>query len=365
MDSKYGLIAMHQISGVGWHTIEKLYQIGWEPSRMPSEKMFHQLSKLNVSGQLITKIKKRWHAQFIQEVKKELDTRNITAITWLDEQYPPLLKEIAKPPWILYAKGQLQLLNHLPTLAIVGTRKPTIYGEKVTMQICSELAKHDWTIISGMAMGIDGEVHRHVLEVGGKTIAVLATGVDVVYPKINRKLYTQLIQDGLVISESPPGTTAHAGLFPQRNRIISGLSQGTLVIEAAERSGSLITADFSLEQGKDVFAIPGPITSDKSAGTNQLIQQGAKCVTQVDDILEEFSFVSERIVHQQQKKQVELDSNEQLIMDLMSAHPISLAEITEKVGAHMDIQKIHQTLIFLEMKGEIIQLPGMQYIFRM
>ena len=197
------------------------------------------------------------------------------------------MKEIAQPPWVLYIKG---MSPSFPTacLAVVGTRQPTNYGRRVARKMAAEIASRGWVVVSGMAAGIDSEAHRGALEADGKTVAVLGTGVDVVYPRHLRSLYAELVEKGAVCSEMPPGTAPHPGLFPRRNRIISGLSVGTLVVEAAERSGALITADFSMEQGREVFAVPGPVTSEKSAGTNRLIQQGAKCVTGVQDILEEF-----------------------------------------------------------------------------
>ena len=201
----------------------------------------------------------------------------------LSPHYPEKLRLLADPPQVLYYRGDLSLLKK-PALAVVGSRQATKYGLKVVKKLIPSLVKAGFTIISGMARGIDAAAHWAAIESGGQTIAVLGCGLDVIYPKENQLLY-QKVQ--LLLSEFPPGTKPEAKNFPQRNRIIAGLADAILVIEAARKSGTMITARYATEQGKEVFAVPGPITSPQSEGTAWLIQQGAKLVYQVDDILEE------------------------------------------------------------------------------
>ena len=211
---------------------------------------------------------------------------NIKKIFKNDKQYPKSLLNIAKPPEELYINGDL-LPSDENAIAIVGTRTPTQYGLSVCEKVAYELALRGITIISGMARGIDTRAHISAMKAGGRTIAILGSGHGYIYPPENKKLYEKISQNGAVLSEFPHDTHPAPYNFPRRNRIISGMSKGVVVIEAASKSGSLITADFALEQGKEVFAIPGNISSSRSSGTNSLIKQGAKLVEDIDDILEE------------------------------------------------------------------------------
>ncbi|SEN79198.1 DNA-processing protein DprA [Lihuaxuella thermophila] len=364
MNEQAGLVAIHQLSGVGWHTIDKLFQAGWSPGQELTPSIIDRLKSQKVPKQTVERIREKWTPQFVKEVAEELKHRRITAITAMDDRYPALLKEIAQPPWVLYIKGDPELL-HTPALAMVGTRKPTPYGLRVTRTLTGQLTEAGWTVVSGMANGIDGESHRSVLKAGGKTVAVLGSGVDVIYPKNHRSLYAEIVEKGAVISETPPGTQPHPGLFPQRNRIISGLSYGTIVVEAAERSGSLITADFSMEQGREVFAVPGPVTSAQSLGTLRLIQQGAKCVVDAQDIFEELSHVlpvvREAAVSGLQTEP-ELTGREREILIHIQSEPIQIDILLEKVSGKMTVGEVHQTLLSLEIKQKIAQLPGAQYV---
>lgn len=290
MEERWHLIALHQIAGVGWQTIARLFEIGWIPgSKIPPSSLV-SLQQLGVPKKVIQRIQTTFQLSFIQQVKQVCDERNIIPITYFDSAYPPYLKEIHQPPWVLYVRGDVELLQS-PCLAVVGARKPSSYGMQTTRTFTTKLAKRGYTIVSGLAYGIDAQAHQSALDVEGKTIAVLASGVDVVYPKRHRRLYQQIVEHGAVLSESSPGTSPKPGLFPLRNRLISGLSLGTLVVEAAQKSGSLITAYCSLEQNREVFAIPGPIHSPLSAGTLQLIQEGAKCVVAIEDIIEELPVI--------------------------------------------------------------------------
>lgn len=239
----------------------------------------------------------------IQEIGEILDTKyryrlnnyidylnknNIKLITIFDESYPEKLRNIYDPPLVLYAKGNINLLNKLG-IAVVGCRLSTDYGNNISTQFSYILSKYNINVISGLAKGIDTSSHLGALKANGNTIAVIGSGLDIIYPNENKYLFTEIIEKGgLIISEYVPGTKPIPKNFPQRNRIISGISNGVLIVEAKEKSGSLITAEFALEQGKEVYAIPGNINCKNSMGTNELIKQGAKMVTSVSEILEDF-----------------------------------------------------------------------------
>jgi len=284
------------------------------------------------------------------------DTR---IITFNDPSYPARLKEIPDPPLILYVKG------HIPqneAIAIVGTRRPTPYGRKVAEYFSEALARRGLTIVSGMARGIDGIAHKKALESGGTSVGVLGCGIDMVYPGEHRDLFKNIINKGAIISEFPPGTPPERYNFPRRNRIISGISWGTLVIEAAEGSGSLITARFALEQGREVFAVPGNINSKMSYGTNKLIKEGAKLVEDIQDIMEEhMPVLTHTRKHDiQNSPKVFLTEKEQLIYGLLSLEPLHIDIIRQKSG--LLLQEVLNILMNLELKGLIEKVPGNRYI---
>ena len=251
----------------------------------------NQLRQAGLENSVIEQIKKQRPQINPSEQMERLTKEGIDLITILDKNYPKLLKEIYSPPALLYIRGKLELNDEF-SLAIVGTRKLSSYGQQITPLITSDLAGAGLTIISGLAKGIDTLAHQAALKANGRTIAVLGSGLDKksIYPSINRHLAEEISQKGAVISEFPIGAEPLAQHFPQRNRIISGLSLGILVIEAPEKSGALITAKDALEQNRDVFAIPGPILAKNSLGPNNLIKMGAKLVSQANDILDELNY---------------------------------------------------------------------------
>jgi len=244
-------------------------------------------------------------------------------------------------------------------VAVVGTRRSSPYGREVTRRLSAALARSGITIVSGLARGIDGEAHRAALEAGGRTIAVLGCGVDQVYPPEHRKLAAQIIAQGAVVSDYPLGTRPEGGNFPPRNRIISGLSLGVLITEAPVRSGALITANYAAEQGRDVFAVPGPILVRRSAGTNALIQDGAKLVLGPEDILEELNL--NMVVEQVEARQVlPADETEAALLSHLSAEPTHVDEIRQQVG--LSIEQVTGTLALMELKGMVRQVGGMNYV---
>lgn len=230
------------------------------------------------------------YSELIHEQIRQYDTNEIHVISLFDPQYPSLLKEIYQPPWALFAKGDLSLLEKEPKLAVVGSRQATPYGQRAIRLLLPQLIDKGIVIVSGLAKGIDTLAHEATINNGGKTVAVIAGGLYHIYPKENMRLALQMMQNQLIISEYPPDTKPERWHFPVRNRIISGLSAGTLLIEAKQKSGSLITANYAVNEGREVFSLPGSIFNPFSNGTNELIQQGAKLVTKPEDILEEIQF---------------------------------------------------------------------------
>lgn len=293
-----------------------------------------------------------------RELEKIVNSQ--TKVIFYDDQaYPALLRNIFDPPAILYLRGQLPLSDRF--IAMVGARKATSYGLQVAEKLAGELALQGVCVVSGMARGIDSAAHRGVLLKKGQTIAVLGCGVDEIYPPENRKLKEQIEINGAVISEYPLGTKPLPVYFPLRNRIISGLSHGTVVVEAAEKSGSLITVDQALEQGREVFAVPGNITSKLSKGPHKLIRQGAKIVDNINDILEEFGWLpAEDNPALQMAVNAQLTLEENLLYRHLSFEPMhieSLIGLTEMPSA-----KVSSILVFMELKGLVKKLSGQYYV---
>ncbi|HED31475.1 MAG TPA: DNA-protecting protein DprA [Prosthecochloris aestuarii] len=292
---------------------------------------------------------------------EQLDTLGARLITILDDTYPGLLREIYDPPPFLFVRGDVSALS-LPGIAVVGTRQATAYGKKATAGICGSLVRNGLTIISGMAYGIDTAAHHAALEHDGKTIAVLARGVDHTYTDPRGRLWPKIVEHGAIVSEEWPGTTVTPEKFPKRNRLISGLSLGTLLVESDISGGSLITASIALEQNRDVFAVPGPIFSRTSRGTNALIERGhAKLVTSADSILSELSPPASTgsVTHTTQRHSAEdihVSEEEKYILDLLSEAPLHIDQLAEKTGTAPSILLI--TLFDMEMKNLVEQLPG-------
>jgi DNA processing protein len=282
----------------------------------------------------------------------------IKAITCDSPAYPQRLKEIYDYPPVLYIRGNL-LSEDESCLAVVGTRRATVYGRQVTEEIVTDLARNGITIVSGLARGIDSIAHRAALEVGARTIAVFACGLDIVYPAENAKLAREILERGTLISEYPLGTKPKADNFPRRNRIMSGLSLGVLVIEAGESSGALITANQALEQNREVFAVPGSILSPASRGTNHLIQEGAKLVRNYIDILEELNLT---IMAQQleMKELLPVDETESLLLKQLSREPTHIDDICRHSG--LTAASVSSMLTMMELKGMVKQVGGMNYV---
>jgi len=294
----------------------------------------------------------------LDEEMEKLDRYGVRVLTFHDPAYPSRLKEIYDYPPIIYIRGSL-LPQDEWCLAVVGTRRATVYGRQVTEEIATDLAKSGITIVSGLAKGIDSIAHRSALEAGGRSIAVFASGLDIVYPAENATLARDIIQHGAIISEHPLGTRPRADNFPRRNRIMSGLSLGVLVVEADETSGAMITARLALEQNREVFAVPGSILSPASHGTNRLIQEGAKLVRNYTDILEELNLTA--VAQQMEIKEViPASDTETLLLKQLSAEPTHIDEVCRNTSLPMST--ISSTLAMMELKGLVKQVGNMNYV---
>ncbi|HKW23797.1 MAG TPA: DNA-processing protein DprA, partial [Ktedonobacterales bacterium] len=306
----------------------------------------------------------RRHAPAIQPRRLPVRRASLPcAVRTIDPAYPRLLQEIPLPPPVLYVRGTLAPADEW-ALAIVGTRRASAYGKQMTERLAGELARQAITVVSGLARGIDTAAHQAALAAGGRTIAVLGCGPDLVYPPENAKLAARIVEQGAVITEFPPGTQPEAGNFPARNRLISGLSLGVLVTEAPETSGALITTRFAAEQGRDIFAVPGNVTSRSSVGANRLIQDGAKMVLEVGDILSELN------LHLAPRQLELLELREALPENASEARLLALLDASDEPG-HIDdlcrasglpVAEVSGTLVMLELKGLVRLVGPMTYV---
>jgi len=289
----------------------------------------------------------------------DVQSIGVSLLTWQSDTYPSYLREIDGAPPLLYVHGSLEEIDRW-AVAVVGTRRLTSYGRQVTQELVTGLVLNGVTIVSGLARGIDAIAHKAALDHGGRTIAVLGSGPDCIYPPENRSLARQIVNGrGAVISEYGLGVQPEAKNFPPRNRIISGLSLGVIVVEAGQRSGASITARFALDQGRDVFAVPGNINSPASVGTNRLIQQGAKLVTSVDDVLEELNLAMV-LEHSAVQLALPETEDESAILGRLSAQPVHVDELSRTTGLTSSV--VSSTLTLMELKGMVRQVGGMNYV---
>jgi DNA processing protein len=288
----------------------------------------------------------------------KVEKAGVQVLTWEDSRYPQRLLNINDPPALLYLRGEL-----LPTddwaVAMVGTRKASAYGREAARTLATDLARAGVTIISGLARGIDAQAHRAALDAGGRTIAVLGSGVDIIYPWENHKLAEEIVAHGALLSEYALGAPPEASNFPPRNRIISGLSCGVIVVEAGEQSGALITADSAADQGRDVFAVPGSIFQRGSVGTNRLIRDGATPVLSANDVLEALNMTAVA-QHVEAQMLLPTDVTEATLFDYIGEEPAHVDEISRAAG--LPIAAVSSTLALMELKGLVRQVGGMNYV---
>jgi DNA processing protein len=360
-------LALHLIPGLGPVTCNRLVAHFGSPEGVLAADISDLRAVCHLRRESMATLSNEGRRGLEALAKQEVDlaaAKKISLIPCDDPLYPAILKHIHDPPVVLYVRGKPESLNCIG-IGMVGSRSATQYGRSVAVQMANSLAGQGFTIISGMALGIDTAAHRGALEAGARTIAVLGCGLDIVYPPSNAKLYGEIVASGAVISEYPLGTPPEGFRFPARNRIISGLSLGVVVVEAANRSGSLITARHALEQGREVFAVPGRIDSAKSAGTHALLQQGAKLVHSIHDIVEEFHPGPLAQVREEAGQGVKTGENDNLSGDeaalfaILDVYPLTIDEIARQSG--YGPQKTSELLLLLELKGLVASLPGNYY----
>lgn len=348
---------INNIEGIGYKGICKLLE-----NKKTPKQLFYTEDR-SCLKQLTSRQKQAFdESRDLQKIKENfasLERRGIYFYSIEHPKYPKRLKNIADPPFCLYVRGILPP-EHRKTIAIIGTRYGSAYGQEVAKYFGREFSKCGISVISGMARGIDSIAQRAAIQEEGRSYGVLGCGVDICYPKENFSLYEALIEYGGILSEYPPNTAPRAGLFPRRNRIISGLADGILVIEAKKRSGTLITVDWGLEQGKDIFAVPGRIFEPCSEGCNHLIQMGAKMVTTIEDFLEEYPSISNNLSKNCENNQKTLAKNERVVYSCLSLEPKYIDSIVNETK--LSVQEVLSTLFELELAGYIRQVVSNYYI---
>ena len=351
-------IALSMLSDVGPVVSRKLLSVFGTPESIFKAEIDELLSVEGVGINRAKNIKGFSSWKDVERRINVLEKRGIKAVCFDESSYPELLREIEDAPIIIYMKGDIHPQDRY-AVAIVGSRKPTPYGTSVTEKISEDLAAMGFTIVSGMARGIDGISHKSALRAGGRTIAVLGSGLDRPYPPENKGLMDKIVSSGCVISEFPPGTPPDKENFPRRNRLISGLSLGVLVIEATADSGSLITAGYALEQNREVFAVPGNITSPTSEGTNNLIKKGAMLTRKADDIVEELAPVLKGFIKSKEKAKMEVTDEEMNLCNILTGEPKHIDVISRE--SRLPSSKILGVLLGLELKGIVRQTTGKRF----
>ena len=350
------LCTIHLIPGLGNRSLWKILdEFGSFQNFFQADKktLYTSFLKTEIIDKLLEK--RKMSPEIVME---EYRSHDIEIVTWDESLYPQSLRNISNPPMILYYRGDIRVTEQI-CLAVVGSRAASVYGRNVARKLAREMAESGIVIVSGMARGIDSEAHRGALE-AGKTIAILGSGLNVIYPPENRKLFQEITASGIVISEFPLNNHPEPVNFPLRNRIISGLCRGVVVVEGKEKSGALITADFALEQGRDVFAVPGPINSKTSVGPNNLIKQGAILVTGIEDILEEYYDINRTPGTLRQDRLLLLDDNEKMVLEQLVHESLHFDELIQICG--LEIGTLSTALFKLEFAGIIKSLPGNYYV---
>ncbi len=361
-NKRFAWLALHLTPGLGRILFKRLLEAFGEPEAALAADLPQLLAVKGMRKAVAWRIHRH---ETVQDPAAELTRLEKTGgrlVTYRDADYPALLREIHDPPMVLYAKGK-KLPPDALAVAVVGSRNASYYGIQAAQRLASSLARNGVVVVSGMARGIDAAAHTGCLQAGGFTVAVLGTGLDVPYPRAHRGLAAQVADGGVLLTEFPMGTPPEPRNFPVRNRIISGLSRGVVVVEAAQRSGSLITAGLALEQGREVFAVPGSIGSLKSRGTHHLIRQGAKLVEGADDVLEEFGLGPARQRAEAARPVAALAvlaEDEKRLYEVVEDTPMHVDEIVRRAG--MDPGAVLGILMRLELRGLVRQLPGKYFV---
>jgi DNA processing protein len=358
-----GWIALSRVKGLGCVSFKKLAAHFTDPTKVFSATAPDLMAVPELDHSVIDGLLSFSDWEAVAEEIRRTERAGAKIVTFLDANYPARLRMIADPPPLLYVKGELGAKDE-KAVAVVGSRSASDYGCRVARDLCRGLVSLGFTVVSGMARGIDGMAHETALSAGGRTIAVLGSGVDRAYPPEHDKLYRRICETGAVVSELPIGTRPLAYHFPARNRLISGLSLGVVVVEATEKSGSLITASLALEQGREVFAVPGEVGSSRSRGAHRLIRQGAKLVESVDDIIEEIApqLLPRRGEAWKEPRRLPENASDgaRKVFALLQERPLQIDEVIEASG--FTSPRVSEILLELELQGYLRQLPGKRYI---
>lgn len=359
-DENSQLLRLSDVQGIGPNKLRGLIAHFRTPSKVFSASQKSLVEAGKVDTKTAKKIKQHDGHAFVEHQITQLRKCDTRMVTFWDEVYPKPLKQIYDPPAILFVKGDLKPQDRF-SVSIVGTRKPSNYGKRATEKLASELAGMGLTIVSGLAYGTDTLAHRFALQSGSRTLAVLGSGADVIYPATNQRLAEKIVDSGALISEFPMGTQPDWKNFPRRNRIVGGLSLGTVVIEAAERSGALITASMAIEQNREVFAVPGNIDSPNSVGTNNLIKEGAKLVTSVADIIEELAARLETYLKKPTAvADLELNGDETTLLEQLNHEQKHVDAIAASLN--WNTSRVLALLLSLELKNLVKQHPGKLFV---
>jgi DNA processing protein len=356
MDKRYW-IAFNLVKGIGAVRLRAL-QAHFGDLALAWQAPADALQAAGLSARLAERVLQVRASVDLDRYMARIATQGIQVLTWDDEAYPSHLKDIDQPPPVLYVRGELTSEDAW-AVAVVGTRRVTAYGRQVTEELASYLAQNGVTVVSGLARGVDAIAHQAALKAGGRTLAVLGSGVDRIYPPEHRLLAEQMLASGALLSDYAPGTPPEGANFPPRNRIISGLSLAVVVVEAGETSGALITAQFAVDQGREVFAVPGNILALQSKGTNRLIQQGAHPLLSARDLLDTLNLTrlgEQRVVRQA----LPGDALEAQILAVLTHEPRHVDEIRNQTG--LPIERVSATLVMMELKGLVRQAGGMNYV---
>ncbi len=352
-------IALLNVPGIGGVRYNKLIKV-FGGTQGVFEAPISQLAEINgISRSQASTIKSEMDFDKAAQAAARIVQLGWTVLFLEDEDYPHSLKQVSDAPPILFRLGQPHASDDR-LIAIVGTRLPSEPGKMFTYNLATKLAQEGITVVSGMAEGIDSAAHRGALDVGGKTIAVWGSSLDILYPPSNKALAEEIKNNGTIYSEYLPNTQPDKATFPNRNRIISGLSLGVIVIEAGEKSGALITAGHALEQGRDLFAVPGAPDSVRSRGVNNLIKKGARLLTSVEDIFEEMPQLKGQILVKRFKKLPDLTEAERKIIDLFSEGPLQIDQLSR--GSQLPISDVMELVLAMELKGVVRELPGKRFV---
>lgn len=360
MTEREALIALNMVDGIGPVRVRELTSVLGSAAAVVEAEIGDWVRAKGVGDKLAAKLKSRLADLDVEAEQKRAERQGARIVTLDDAEYPDALREIHDPPLALYVKGELTRRD-AHAIGVVGSRRCTHYGTQSADRLSFQLAKQGYTVVSGLARGIDAAAHQGAVKGKGRTIAVLGTGIDQVYPAEHARLAESVADHGAVITEFPVGFKPTRQSFPQRNRIISGLSKGVLVVEAARGSGAMMTVDFANDQGRLVFAVPGRIDNPAAGGCNGLIKLGAKLVEDVDDILEEFEYLippdpegREDPAHV--RPEVQLNDSERKILEVLSREDVTQDEVIRASGLSASV--VATSLLTLEMKRQVKSLPG-------